>query len=72
MPPFLWRQSPGRPQNEFGGKGFRSDGRGAALVVALLFIGCLLLLGSAILTIGASERQIGLNDLSAAKALYLA
>lgn len=72
MPPFVWRQSSGRPLNGFGGKGVRSDGRGSALVVALLFIGCVLLLGSAILTIGASERQIGLNERNAAQALNLA
>ncbi len=42
------------------------------LVLALLLTGFLLLLGSAMLTIASSERQVGLNDRSAAQALYLA
>jgi len=41
-------------------------------VLALLLSGFLLLLGSALLTIATSERQIGLNDRSAVQALYLA
>jgi hypothetical protein len=41
-------------------------------VLALLLAGFLLLLGSALLTIATSERQIGLNDRGAAQALYLA
>jgi len=45
---------------------------GAALVLALLLAGFLLLLGSALLTIASSERQVGVNDRSAAQALYLA
>lgn len=42
---------------------------GAALVVALLLTGFLLLLGSAMLTMAGSERQIGLNDQSGVQAL---
>jgi hypothetical protein len=42
---------------------------GAALVVALLLTGFLLLLGSAMLTMAGSERQIGLNDQAGAQAL---
>lgn len=45
---------------------------GAALVLVLLVIGLLLLLGSALLTMASSERQIGLNDNASAQALYLA
>lgn len=45
---------------------------GAALVLALLLTGFLLLLGSALLTIAFSEGQIGLNDKAATQALYLA
>src|SRR3989304_6699880 len=45
---------------------------GAVLVLVLLLTGFLLLLGSALLTIASSERQVGLNDRSAAQALYLA
>lgn len=41
-------------------------------MLALLLSGFLLLLGSALLTIATSERQIGLNDRSAVQALYLA
>ena len=41
-------------------------------MLALLLSGFLLLLGSALLTIATSERQIGLNDRGAAQALYLA
>ncbi len=50
----------------------RSPEGGAALVLAILLAGFLLLLGSALLTIATSERQIGLNDRGAAQALYLA
>lgn len=50
----------------------RSPEGGTALVLALLLAGFLLLLGSALLTIATSERQIGLNDRGAAQALYLA
>ncbi len=50
----------------------RSHEGGAALVLALLLAGFLLLLGSALLTIASSERQVGVNDRSAAQALYLA
>jgi hypothetical protein len=42
---------------------------GAALVMALLLTGFLLLLGSAMLTMAGSERQIGLNDQSGVQAL---
>ena len=45
---------------------------GAVLVLVLLLTGFLLLLGSALLTIASSERQVGLNDRSGAQALYLA
>lgn len=45
---------------------------GAALVLALMVTGFLLLLGSALLTMASSERQIGLNDQAGAQALYLA
>lgn len=45
---------------------------GAVLVLVLLLTGFLLLLGSALLTIASSERQIGSNDRSGAQALYLA
>ncbi len=45
---------------------------GAALVLALLLAGFLLLLGSALLTIASSERQVGVNDMSGVQALYLA
>ena len=41
-------------------------------MLVLLLSGFLLLLGSALLTIATSERQIGLNDRSAVQALYLA
>lgn len=50
----------------------RSRRGGAALVLALLLTGFLLLLGSAMLTIASSERQVGLNDRDATQALYLA
>ena len=50
----------------------RSQEDGAVLVLVLLLTGFLLLLGSALLTIASSERQVGLNDRSAAQALYLA
>ena len=49
-----------------------SQESGAVLVLVLLLTGFLLLLGSALLTIASSERQVGLNDRSAAQALYLA
>jgi hypothetical protein len=42
------------------------------LVLVLLLTGFLLLLGSALLTIASSERQVGSNDRSGAQALYLA
>ena len=45
---------------------------GFVLVLVLLLTGFLLLLGSALLTIASSERQVGSNDRSAAQALYLA
>jgi len=45
---------------------------GAVLVLVLLLTGFLLLLGSALLTIASSERQVGWNDRSGAQALYLA
>jgi len=45
---------------------------GAVLVLVLLLAGFLLLLGSALLTIASSERQVGTNDRSGAQALYLA
>lgn len=45
---------------------------GAVLVLVLLLTGFLLLLGSALLTIASSERQVGSNDRSGAQALYLA
>jgi hypothetical protein len=41
-------------------------------VLTLLLTGFLLLVGSALLTIASSERQMGLNDRSAVQALYLA
>ena len=72
MPPSPCRRRSGRHQDGVGSNGFRSRCRGSALVVALLLIGCLLLLGSAILTIGASEHQVGVNERNAAHALYLA
>lgn len=50
----------------------RSHEGGAVLVLAILLTGFILLLGSALLTIASSERQVGLNDRSAAQALYLA
>ena len=50
----------------------RSRESGAALVLALLLTGLLLLLGSALLTIASSERQVGMNDRSGVQALYLA
>lgn len=50
----------------------RSHEGGAALVLALLLAGFLLLLGSALLTIASSERQVGVNDMSGVQALYLA
>ncbi|MGH7410707.1 MAG: hypothetical protein ACREJ6_06575, partial [Candidatus Methylomirabilis sp.] len=40
--------------------------------MALLMTGLLLLLGSALLTIAGSERQVGSNDRAAVQALYLA
>ncbi|MEK6568819.1 MAG: PilX N-terminal domain-containing pilus assembly protein, partial [candidate division NC10 bacterium] len=45
---------------------------GFVLVLVLLLTGFLLLLGSALLTIASSERQVGSNDRSGAQALYLA
>lgn len=45
---------------------------GTALVLALLLTGFLLLLGSALMTMALSERQIGRNDQAGAQALYLA
>ena len=50
----------------------RSRERGAALVLALLLTGLLLLMGSALLTIASSERKVGLNDRDAVQALFLA
>src|SRR3972149_8166644 len=50
----------------------RSQEGGAVLVLVLLLTGFLLLLGSALLTIASSERQVGSNDRSGAQALYLA
>ncbi len=55
-----------------GGHVGRSHEGGAVLVLAILLTGFILLLGSALLTIASSERQVGLNDRSAAQALYLA
>ena len=70
-PSRLSHRSNRRP-NGVGNRSIGSPESGAALVLALLFTGFLLLLGSAILTMAFSERQIGLNDNAGAQALYLA
>jgi hypothetical protein len=56
----------------FGRRVVRSPEGGTALVLTLLLTGFLLLVGSALLTIASSERQMGLNDRSAVQALYFA
>lgn len=53
-------------------RALRARNDGVALVLALLLTGLLLLLGSALLTIAGSERQVGSNDRAAVQALYLA
>jgi hypothetical protein len=72
MFPFLLRQPPKRHDGCIGADVYVSREGGAALVLALLFTGFLLLLGSALLTIASNERQVGLNDRKAVQALYLA
>lgn len=46
--------------------------RGAALIIALLVMGSLLLLGTAFLTISSTETQIAVNQRDAAQALFAA
>jgi len=46
--------------------------RGAALVIALLLMGLLLLLGTAFMTISSTETQIAFNEQKAVQAFYLA
>lgn len=46
--------------------------RGAALVIVLLIMGVLLLLGTAFMTISATETQIASNERNAVQAFYLA
>ncbi len=46
--------------------------RGAALVIALLLMGLLLLLGTAFMTISSTESQIAFNERNAIQAFYLA
>lgn len=46
--------------------------RGAALVIVLLLMGVLLLLGTAFMTISATETQIASNERNAVQAFYLA
>ena len=50
----------------------RSREGGAVLVLILLLTGFLLIVGSALVTIGSSERQVGSNDRRGTQALYLA
>ncbi len=71
VPSAIDRKS-GARQSLCGSRILQSREGGAALVLALLLTGFLLLLGAALLTITSSERQMGVNDRSAVQALYLA
>lgn len=72
MSPSKMRQRSDHCRDCVGKRVIGSPEGGTALVLAILLTGFLLLLGSALLTMASSERQIGRNDQAGAQALYLA
>lgn len=55
-----------------GGRRSAPNTRGAALIIAMLVMGVLLMLGTAFMTISSTETQIAFNERNALQAFYLA